>query len=119
MKIQYIALAAITLSANSFAATEEHNLSIKKGGKPATEQTIKFNKEFAGTLNFKDVRAFENDEVGLVAEFDKATGDIIRNSFNFIDLESADKAPDTVNPSLWRQAVLPSEWSSSSGLMSV
>ena len=106
MKIQYIALAAITLSASSFAATEEHNLSIKKGGKPATEQTIKFNKEFAGTLNFKDVRAFENDEVGLVAEFDKETGDIIRNSFNFIDLESAANAPDTVNPSLWRQAVL-------------
>ncbi len=106
MKIQYIALAAITLSASSFAATEEHSLSIKKGGKPATEQTIKFNKEFAGTLNFKDVRAFENDEVGLVAEFDKETGDIIRNSFNFIDLESAANAPDTVNPSLWRQAVL-------------
>jgi alkyl sulfatase BDS1-like metallo-beta-lactamase superfamily hydrolase len=106
LKIQYIALAAITLSASSFAATEEHSLSIKKGGKPATEQTIKFNKEFAGTLNFKDVRAFENDEVGLVAEFDKETGDIIRNSFNFIDLESAANAPDTVNPSLWRQAVL-------------
>jgi alkyl sulfatase BDS1-like metallo-beta-lactamase superfamily hydrolase len=106
MRIQYIALAAITLSASSFAATEEHNLSIKKGGKPATAQTIEFNKNVAGTLNFKDVRAFENDETGLIAEFDKETGDIIRNSFNFIDLESAANAPDTVNPSLWRQAVL-------------
>ena len=104
MRMQFIALAAITLASSSFA--EEHNLSVKKGGKPATEQTIKFNKEFADTLNFKDIRAFENDEVGLVAEFDKITGDIIRNSFNFIDLESAANAPKTVNPSLWRQAVL-------------
>jgi len=105
MRVQVVALAAIMVFSNSFAV-EEHSLAIKKGGKPATEQTIKFNKEFAATLNFKDVRAFENDEVGLVAEFDKVTGDIIRNSFNFIDLESAARAPDTVNPSLWRQAVL-------------
>jgi alkyl sulfatase BDS1-like metallo-beta-lactamase superfamily hydrolase len=109
MKLQFIALAAITLSGSSFAATEEHNLSIKKGGKPATTQTIKFNKNFATTLNFEDVRAFENNEVGLIAEFDKETGDIIRNSFDFIDLESAANAPDTVNPSLWRQAVLNQE----------
>jgi len=106
MKLKIIALATVIASGNSFAATEEHNLSIKKGGKPATKQTIEFNKNIANTLNFEDVRAFENDEVGLVAEFDKATGDIIRNSFNFIDLESAANAPDTVNPSLWRQAVL-------------
>lgn len=36
----------------------------------------------------------------------KKTGDIIRNSFNFIDEDSADNAPSSVNPSLWRQAVL-------------
>jgi len=109
MKLQFIALTAIVLASSAFAATEEHSLSIKKGGKPATTQTIKFNKNFANTLNFKDVRAFENNEVGLIAEFDKETGDIIRNSFNFIDLKSAANAPDTVNPSLWRQAVLNQE----------
>ena len=54
MKVQVVALAAIMISSSSFAV-EEHNLSIKKGGKPATEKTIKFNKEFADTLNFKDV----------------------------------------------------------------
>ena len=36
----------------------------------------------------------------------KKTGDIIRNSFKFIGEDTADKAPSTVNPSLWRQAVL-------------
>ena len=104
MKSILAALTTMLIVSNAFA--EEHNLDVKKGGKPATEQTIKFNQEFAKTLNFDDVRAFENDETGLVAEFDQATGDIIRNSFNFIDLESAANAPDTVNPSLWRQAVL-------------
>ncbi|WP_208380165.1 alkyl/aryl-sulfatase [Psychromonas algarum] len=80
----------------------------EQGGKKATQETIKYNKEFAETLNFQDLRAFENNNKGLIAEFDSKTGDIIRNSFNFIDSDSAnaDKAPDSVNPSLWRQAVL-------------
>jgi alkyl sulfatase BDS1-like metallo-beta-lactamase superfamily hydrolase len=75
-------------------------------GKEATKATIEANKKFAAGLNFKDIRAFENDQKGLIAKFDKKTGDIIRNSFNFIKLDTAAKAPDTVNPSLWRQAVL-------------
>lgn len=99
--VTVIALSSTTVQA------EEHSLAIKNaGGKAATPQTIEANQQFAKTLNFKDVRAFENNEVGLIAEFDQETGDIIRNSFNFIDLDSADNAPSTVNPSLWRQAVL-------------
>jgi len=95
------------LSSTIVLAEDEHSLAIKgTGGKPATEQTQKANDSFAKTLNFKDVRAFENNSTGLVAEFDQKTGDIIRNSFSFIDVNSADKAPATVNPSLWRQAVL-------------
>ncbi|WP_370978323.1 alkyl/aryl-sulfatase [Agaribacterium sp. ZY112] len=98
---------ACFLLVSSFAVADEHALNLSQvGGKAATAETIKANADFARSLNFDDVRAFENDKVGLIAEFDKETGDIIRNSFSFIDLESADKAPDTVNPSLWRQAVL-------------
>jgi alkyl sulfatase BDS1-like metallo-beta-lactamase superfamily hydrolase len=97
----------IMFLASTAIYAEEHNLSIKNvSGKPATPQTLKSNQAFANTLNFKDVRAFENNDKGLVAEFDQATGDIIRNSFQFIKMDSADKAPSTVNPSLWRQAVL-------------
>ncbi len=83
MKLKYIAL-AVTLSVGN-ATADEHNLSIKgEGGKPATTHTVNSNKEVYKTLNFNDVRAFENNAVGLIAEFDKKTGDIIRNSFNFI-----------------------------------
>jgi len=86
---------------------EEHNLSIPDlGGKPATSQTLMANQDFAETLNFDDVQAFGNNDEGLISEFDQETGDIIRNSFGFIDETTADKAPLTVNPSLWRQAVL-------------
>lgn len=102
-----IILPLILLSGTTAWAGDEHSLAVKgAGGKPATEQTQKVNNSFAKTLNFKDVRAFENNNTGLVAEFDQKTGDIIRNSFSFIDVKSADKAPTTVNPSLWRQAVL-------------
>jgi len=107
MKLIFKIIFYATLFSSATAYAEEHDLSIKKvGGKPATQQTQKANQAFAKTLNFKDVRAFENNDVGLVAEFDQKTGDIIRNSFKFIDEETADKAPSTVNPSLWRQAVL-------------
>lgn len=108
IKLKYVAL-SILLASNTVLA-DEHSLAIKgNGGKKASNATINANKAFAKTLNFSDVRAFENNNVGLIAEFDKATGDIIRNSFNFIDVKSAANAPDTVNPSLWRQAVLNQE----------
>ena len=101
----FLLCAIVFLSTVTYA--EEHDLSIKNaGGKPATPQTQKANEAFARTLNFEDIRAFENNDKGLVAEFDQKTGDIIRNSFKFIDEDTAAKAPSTVNPSLWRQAVL-------------
>ena len=106
MTFRHLLLCAI-VSSTTAAYAEEHDLSIKSaGGKPATQQTQQSNQAFAKTLNFKDIRAFENNDVGLVAKFDQKTGDIIRNSFKFIDEDTADKAPSTVNPSLWRQAVL-------------
>ncbi len=107
MKLKYTFILSTILLSSVTIHAEEHDLSIKNvGGKPATEQTQKANQAFSKTLNFKDVRAFENNDKGLVAKFDKKTGDIIRNSFNFISIDSADKSPATVNPSLWRQAVL-------------
>ncbi len=103
-----ITVMAISIALSStYASADEHALNLKNvNGKPATSATIQANKNLAAKLNFNDMRAFENDNKGLVAEFDQETGDIIRNSFNFIDLDSADAAPETVNPSLWRQAVL-------------
>jgi alkyl sulfatase BDS1-like metallo-beta-lactamase superfamily hydrolase len=107
MKLAFKIFLYATLFSSTASYAEEHDLSIKSlGGKPATQQTQEANEAYAKTLNFKDIRAFDNNDKGLVAEFDQKTGDIIRNSFKFIDEDSADKAPSTVNPSLWRQAVL-------------
>ena len=111
MKKTTLAILISSLSFSVVAADHDHaHLSTigEQGGKDATQATIEYNNEFAKTLNFKDQRAFENNNRGLIAEFDQATGDIIRNSFNFIDadVKNAINAPDSVNPSLWRQAVL-------------
>jgi len=111
MKKSTLAIVISSLSLSVIAADHEHaHLSTigEQGGKAASKATIQYNNEFAKTLNFEDVRAFENNNRGLIAAFDQATGDIIRNSFNFIDADvaNADNAPDSVNPSLWRQAVL-------------
>ncbi|MEZ9985234.1 MBL fold metallo-hydrolase, partial [Vibrio sp. 10N.261.49.A3] len=102
---------AISLAFPAVAANHDHAHFSEigdQGGKGATEMTTQANQEFAKTLNFADTRAFDNNNKGLIASFDQETGDIIRNSFNFIDpsVTNADQAPDSVNPSLWRQAVL-------------
>ncbi|QBF83840.1 MBL fold metallo-hydrolase [Shewanella maritima] len=77
-------------------------------GKPATLPTIKANKQVAKTLNYADTQAFEDTNRGLIAVLDSASGKIIRDKFtDFIDVtpEAAVDYPDSVNPSLWRQAV--------------
>lgn len=111
MKKTILAIVISSISLSSIAADHDHEHFSeigKQGGKPATKTTIEKNDAFAKTLNFSDTRAFENNNKGLIASFDKKTGDIIRNSFDFIDpsVANADNAPDSVNPSLWRQAVL-------------
>ena len=111
MKKSTLAIIISSISFNAIAADHDHahfHDIGEQGGKAATKETIEYNNQFAQTLNFEDTRAFDNNNRGLIAEFDQATGDIIRNSFNFIDanVANADQAPESVNPSLWRQAVL-------------
>ncbi|MGS0692044.1 alkyl/aryl-sulfatase [Shewanella sp. 30m-9] len=77
-------------------------------GKPATLATIEANKQVAKTLNYADTKVFEDNNRGLIAVLDTATGEVIRNKFStFIDVtpKAAKAYPDSVNPSLWRQAV--------------
>jgi len=98
-----ILISSISFGAMSAQHPHEHFGDVgSQGGKPASKSTIQYNNEFSKTLNYKDVRAFENNNRGLIAEFDQETGDIIHNSFNFIDPDAAhaDQAPDSVNPSL-------------------
>lgn len=85
------------------AAQHEHDhITVQYEGKAATAHTIEHNNAIAQTLNFADTTAFEQSSRNLVAKFDKATADILRAEFAFI----GEQTPDSVNPSLYRQAQL-------------
>jgi alkyl sulfatase BDS1-like metallo-beta-lactamase superfamily hydrolase len=82
------------------------------GPKPATAATKKANADFARNLPFANRQAFADAQKGFIAPLpDKG---VIKNKlgrpvwdlapFSFIKLDA--KSPDTVNPSLWRQAQL-------------
>ncbi|WP_152648016.1 alkyl/aryl-sulfatase [Demequina sediminicola] len=76
--------------------------------KPATEATIAANKAVLDQLPFDDTTDFDNANKGLVAE---ATGQIKNDKGEVVwDIDRwkflQGDAPDTVNPSLWRQAQL-------------
>lgn len=79
-----------------------------KVGSEATEYTSKFNAQVAQDYDLADVQSFEDAKRGFIArptgQIKSATGEVIWDfdSFNFIE----GKAPETVNPSLWRQATL-------------
>jgi alkyl sulfatase BDS1-like metallo-beta-lactamase superfamily hydrolase len=80
--------------------------------KPATEHTKKANADFAKKLPFADKRDFEEANKGLIAPL--PNGGILKsssgalvwdlNKYSFIKADA--QPPDTVNPSLWRQAQL-------------
>ena len=78
--------------------------------KPASEATRKANAAVLEELPFSNKQAFEDSKRGFLAPLEdkgvvkNAKGDIIWDLPKF-DFLSGDKpAPDTVNPSLWRQA---------------
>ena len=74
----------------------------------ATAATVKSNEEFAKAYDLADRQAFEDAARGLIArptgKITNAAGALVWDfdSFAFLD----GKAPPTVNPSLWRQALL-------------
>jgi alkyl sulfatase BDS1-like metallo-beta-lactamase superfamily hydrolase len=80
------------------------------GGKTgdATAETLKVNAQFANELQLDDPQAFEEAKRGFIA---RPEGQILgANGAVLIDFDAfkfvAGQAPDTVNPSLWRQAIL-------------
>ncbi|WP_282109948.1 alkyl/aryl-sulfatase [Shewanella algicola] len=104
MKKSTIALSMITiLSLNAFAAQHEHDhLTVDYHGKAATPATVAHNAALTKSLKFDDKVAFERFSKNQIAEFDQATADILRAEFSFI----SEQFPDSVNPSLYRQAQL-------------
>ncbi|MEA1902836.1 MAG: alkyl sulfatase dimerization domain-containing protein [Actinomycetota bacterium] len=76
--------------------------------KPATESTARANAAVLGDLPFDDTTDFDNARRGLIAE---ASGQITNDAGQVVwDIDRwsflEGEAPDTVNPSLWRQAQL-------------
>ena len=78
--------------------------------KPASDATRAANAAVLKDLPFNNKQAFEDSEKGFIAPLENngvvknAKGDIVWDLPKF-DFLSGDKpAPDTVNPSLWRQA---------------
>ena len=80
--------------------------------KPATEATKAANRELQQRLNFNDREDFDNATRGLIAKPDTLTikgekGNVVWDLEAYKAFISIDKpAPDTVNPSLWRNAQL-------------
>ena len=78
--------------------------------KPATEATKAANTAVLKELPFNNKQAFEDSARGLIAPLENngvvknAKGDIIWDLPKFDFLKGDKPAPDTVNPSLWRQA---------------
>lgn len=80
--------------------------------KPATEATKKRNAELKAYLNFADKQDFEDAKRGLIARPDVLTikddkGNVVWDLEQYKSYIGDDKqTPDTVNPSLWRNAQL-------------
>lgn len=77
--------------------------------KAASEHTREAQRRIKAELNFEDTRSFEDAARGFIASLDPMTLQREDGDVSY-DLEKlgflAAEAPDTVNPSLWRQAQL-------------
>ncbi|MGL5483112.1 MAG: alkyl/aryl-sulfatase, partial [Aeromonas veronii] len=80
--------------------------------KPASEFTIKANQQVLTTLPFNDKQDFEDAQRGFIAKPETLTikddkGNVVWDLEQYKTYISLDKAaPDSVNPSLWRNAQL-------------
>ncbi|MCW8333304.1 alkyl/aryl-sulfatase [Vibrio paucivorans] len=97
-----VPLIAVVLSTSVWAAEP----------KPATPSTIKANQQVLATLPFKDKQDFDNAQRGFIAAQDTVTitndkGDVVWDLEEYKKYITLDNpAPDSVNPSLWRNAQL-------------
>ncbi|SON52494.1 alkyl/aryl-sulfatase [Vibrio tapetis] len=102
MKRYVISALVIGFSVNSLASESM----------PATSATIEANQKVYKSLPFNDKKDFENAQKGFIAKQDvvtikNANGDVVwdlEEYKKFITLDA--KSPDSVNPSLWRNAQL-------------
>jgi alkyl sulfatase BDS1-like metallo-beta-lactamase superfamily hydrolase len=82
------------------------------GPKPPSEATKLANAKFAKTLPFKDTRDFALAKKGKIADLPEdgvvrnAKGEVVWDPRGYDFIKPDEKPPESVNPSLWRQAQL-------------
>jgi alkyl sulfatase BDS1-like metallo-beta-lactamase superfamily hydrolase len=101
-------LAAIALCSSTATAAAQ------SPAKDASEATIRSNRDMAATLAWQDDQDFEFAQRGFIARPQSTvirddSGKIAWNMDQFANQALDAPAPDTVNPSLWRQARLNSQ----------
>lgn len=110
MKAHFLPLALMLTACGGSQLTTEEGAD-EYGFTAPTEHTIRANQAVAAKLPINDPADFEDAERGLIASPDSLvvkrsdTGETVWNHDAFTFIEGAD-APDSVNPSLWRQAQL-------------
>jgi alkyl sulfatase BDS1-like metallo-beta-lactamase superfamily hydrolase len=104
-------LVSIILFALSACGTQSETDMVAELGlnaeiKDATQHTVEVNSALYSKLDFEDTSEYENATKGLIAapetlELKDADGNIVwsQKAYSFVD--NYEKAPDTVNPSLW------------------
>ncbi|WP_189623180.1 alkyl/aryl-sulfatase [Pseudocitrobacter faecalis] len=102
----YIALTSLlSTSLFSFPAQAQENM------QAATEHTKRVNEALYHQLPFSDTTDFTNAHKGFIAALPSnvitgAKGNVVWDPQQYNFIKEGTKAPDTVNPSLWRQAQL-------------
>lgn len=110
MLSKFLSLAAVVAVLTLFAVSTI--LAEQGGPKEASEATKAANAKLQTLLDFGDQKDFEDATRGFVAPL--PDGGLIKNEKGepvwdmpgFAFIEKSEKAPDTVNPSLWRQSRL-------------
>lgn len=101
----FIPLFTILFSASVFSAQQAET-------KPATQATVDLNNKVKDFLPFSDKKDFQDAQRGLIAKQDTVTiknekGDVVWDLESYKKYISLDnESPDSVNPSLWRNAQL-------------
>ena len=101
-----ILAAALMLSCMTAPALAEGDLGLTKDVKPATEYTAQINAAVYDELDFSDTQEAEFAQRGLIdapenLEILNEDGQVIWSQAAYEFLHDYEKAPDSVNPSLW------------------
>ncbi len=114
-KIAFVSTFVLILFATfgSFSiAYAQADVATDNKSKDATQTTKDFNAQVLESLPFANKQDFEDPNRGFIAPLPNdgaianENGDVIWNLSEWDFIEEGSPAPDTVNPSLWRQAKL-------------